>query len=429
MARTARAGFLETRTSRLKLAAQKKPYFVRTGKAGVHLGYRRRQPKTGDANGSWVVRRYTGTGYETEVFADADDYSTDDGQTILTYHQAAQRLGGQLSEVQKRAIYTVAIAMDDWFLSYKARARSPVSVKQTEQKVRRIKHDLGAHRLDALTTDIIKKWRDSIASSPRRVKVKKGAPPKEVQHKGKNDAETMEIKRRRQNTANRLRAQLFAALNQAWQDGKVASADAWRRIAPIKGADQPRTTYLTSTEATQLVNAADPSFRPLIHAALLTGCRWSEIRNLRVSSFRSGAQTLTIFNSKGAVDRNVPLTDEGTAFFDGLTTGRRADELMFRKAGDQWGEADQVRRMLEACKAAEIVPAVGYHALRHTYGSLLAAAGVPMKVIADALGHADTRMTERHYAHIRPSYVSEQIRSNLPTFIAPKAGKARRARK
>ena len=39
-----------------------------------------------------------------------------------------------------------------------------------------------------------------------------------------------------------------------------------------------------------------------------------------------------------------------------------------------------------------------------------------MRVIADALGHADTRVTERHYAHLSPSYVAETIRANLPTL-------------
>jgi hypothetical protein len=31
--------------------------------------------------------------------------------------------------------------------------------------------------------------------------------------------------------------------------------------------------------------------------------------------------------------------------------------------------------------------------------------GVPMGVIAEQLGHAGTRMTEKHYAHLAPSYV------------------------
>ena len=42
--------------------------------------------------------------------------------------------------------------------------------------------------------------------------------------------------------------------------------------------------------------------------------------------------------------------------------------------------------------------------------------GVPMPVIAKQLGHADTRMTEKHYAHISPSYVADTIRQNFPTL-------------
>jgi integrase len=37
--------------------------------------------------------------------------------------------------------------------------------------------------------------------------------------------------------------------------------------------------------------------------------------------------------------------------------------------------------------------------------------GVPMAVIAAQLGHSDTRMTERHYAHLAPSYVASTVRA------------------
>ena len=45
-----------------------------------------------------------------------------------------------------------------------------------------------------------------------------------------------------------------------------------------------------------------------------------------------------------------------------------------------------------------------------------AVAGVPLNVVAANLGHADTRMTEKHYAHMAPSYVAEQLRKFAPTF-------------
>jgi hypothetical protein len=37
-----------------------------------------------------------------------------------------------------------------------------------------------------------------------------------------------------------------------------------------------------------------------------------------------------------------------------------------------------------------------------------------MGVIAKQLGHADTRITERHYAHLAPSYVADTIRASFP---------------
>ena len=42
--------------------------------------------------------------------------------------------------------------------------------------------------------------------------------------------------------------------------------------------------------------------------------------------------------------------------------------------------------------------------------------GVPITVIAAALGHADTRITEKHYGHLAPSFVADTIRANLPSL-------------
>jgi integrase len=71
--------------------------------------------------------------------------------------------------------------------------------------------------------------------------------------------------------------------------------------------------------------------------------------------------------------------------------------------------------MREACIAARISP-VGFHILRHTAASHLAMNGAPLTVVAKKLGHANTRMTEKHYAHLAPSYVAETIRKCSPSF-------------
>jgi hypothetical protein len=44
--------------------------------------------------------------------------------------------------------------------------------------------------------------------------------------------------------------------------------------------------------------------------------------------------------------------------------------------------------------------------------------GVPLIIVAKNLGHADTRMVEKHYGHLAPSYVADAIRAGAPRFGA-----------
>ena len=88
---------------------------------------------------------------------------------------------------------------------------------------------------------------------------------------------------------------------------------------------------------------------------------------------------------------------------------------VFRTASRRrWKASEQARPLLSACQRAKIDPPITFHGLRDTYASILAMRGVPLAVIAQALGHADTRTTEKHYAHLAPNYVAETIRANLP---------------
>jgi integrase len=72
--------------------------------------------------------------------------------------------------------------------------------------------------------------------------------------------------------------------------------------------------------------------------------------------------------------------------------------------------------MHEAVARAKITPPISFHGLRHTWASLSAMNKVPLMVIAGNLGHADTRMVEKHYGHLAPSYITEAIRAGAPRF-------------
>jgi integrase len=116
--------------------------------------------------------------------------------------------------------------------------------------------------------------------------------------------------------------------------------------------------------------------------------------------------------------RHVTLTDEAPELIERLVAGRSMDDVLFKRDdGRAWKRSEQLRPMREACERAGITPAVGFHVLRHTHASILAMRAVPMAVVARQLGHSDTRMTERHYAHLAPNYVADTIRASFPRLV------------
>jgi integrase len=48
------------------------------------------------------------------------------------------------------------------------------------------------------------------------------------------------------------------------------------------------------------------------------------------------------------------------------------------------------------------IPSIRFHDLRHTHASLLIAAGVPIKVVSERLGHSHPGFTMKTYQHVMP---------------------------
>ena len=154
------------------------------------------------------------------------------------------------------------------------------------------------------------------------------------------------------------------------------------------------------------------------------GCRYGELVAIRTADFNPDAGTVLIRHSKSGKARHVVLTDEGQGFFETITAGREDDKLVFTKLrGKPWGRTHQQQPLRKACQRAGITPPANFHVLRHTYASLLVMAGVPLVVVAKNLGHSDTRMCERHYAHLAPSYLADTIRAHAPKLGIAGPGK------
>jgi integrase len=166
------------------------------------------------------------------------------------------------------------------------------------------------------------------------------------------------------------------------------------------------------------MNASEESFRKLVRAALLTGCRFGELAAATVGDFNAaGGGTLHIPRSKSGKARHVVLTEEGAAFFATLTAGRSERDLLLPKSdGGRWLKSHQSRPMREACTNGKIEPPASFHTLRHSYASLMIMNGAPLMVVARNLGHSDTRMVEKHYGHLAQSYITDAIRAAAPRF-------------
>jgi integrase len=418
MARTLRDAKLDTRAARLRLTQRREPYW-RSISEGLAIGYRR-----GTKGGTWIARHYSGEhGRRFQSIGTADDVADADGEHVLSFAQgqdAARKWFADLARQDRGEIrggpYTVAQCLQEYVTWFHSHRKTGWDVHH--RVFTHLLPKLGEIQCDRLTTAEIQKWLRDLANTPALLRSRKDAKKRNVRALDKGDADSV---RRRRSSANRTLTVLKAALNRAWREGKVRSDDAWRRVEPFEEADAARVRYLTVAEAKRLLNACNPDFRTLAQAALVTGARYGELAALRVADFNPDSGTVHVRTSKSGKGRHIVLNDEGAALFKSLAAGKPGDARLLVKAdGSPWGKSHQARPMADACDRAMIRPAVSVHILRHTWASLAVMAGAPLMVVARNLGHADTRMVERHYGHLAPSYIADAIRAAAPTFdISP----------
>lgn len=446
MARTKRSAKLDTRTARLKLAQEERHQEPLA--PGRYLVYRR--PKSGAA-GSWSAYWYDAeTGKKgLDRLGTADDFQDADGESVLNYSQAQAKAQAWFKEREHQAIHgddslptdgplTVAQAVDRYLA--RKEAEGGKSVKDSRQRAELwIKPHLGGIEVAKLTRAKVEAWRTTMAESERQIrrkpkpepkrprKKKLEAEPKTEEPRKPTPEEAEDAKRKRKASANRVLAILKAALSCAREQGWVTcGGDAWEVVKPFRGVEEPRQEYMTPQEQQRFLNAIErPDFKRLVSGALATGCRYSELTRMRVKDFDpTNHGSVLVRLSKSGKSRRVILTTGGRALFQSLTAGRDGDELIFllesveRRTRDKseplaWDKNDQQRMMKEACIAAGL-PVMGFHQLRHSYASALVAEGVPLALVAQLTGHADTRMLERHYAHLAPSDLSRALEKMAP---------------
>jgi integrase len=404
---------------------------------GRALGYR----KSAKGAGTWIARLYRPDAKPSkkyEALGSADDFHEADGLEVLTFGQAQAKANewftGRTMEAAEedgitppaKGAYKVSAALDEYLKDAERRGVKGIKI-MTQTINAHIRPALGDIEMGKLTRRKIENWLHELATSARRATGKKRD---EVKHLP--DPVTVEEKRARKDSANRVLTNLNAALNYAVASRRYLGPTPWRGVKKFKGVGTARARFLTVQEQRRLVNACPDGFKQLVQAALYTGCRYGELCRLKVRDFNTTANTVFIEKSKSGKTRYITLTEEAAAWFVEQGAGRGAGESLLIKPNAKgktrkyqedplaWGPHDQKKMMVDACSDAKI-EAMGFHELRHTYASGLVNNGVPMAFVSEQLGHVGTTMIEKYYGHLSQSAMAASIRKLAPVLKISKS--------
>ena len=175
-----------------------------------------------------------------------------------------------------------------------------------------------------------------------------------------------------------------------------------------------------------LAEMSDP-LRPIVHLTATTGMRRSEVLGLRWSmvdfddlSLEVTATLVLVNNAAVFSELTKTRSSRRRITLDPRTIdmlrGRRVTQLEHRlEAGGLWDDehglvfTDEIGRPFSPDRYTKLfqnearrlgLPAIGVHGLRHSLATTALADGIPVKVVADRLGHSSVATTLDRYSHV-----------------------------
>jgi integrase len=208
----------------------------------------------------------------------------------------------------------------------------------------------------------------------------------------------------------------------------------WATVNPCEGAELPAVPerseirFLDLEEVDLLAANALPGplhaiDRALYRVAPMTGLRLGELAALRWTDVDWTASRIRVRRNyvlgefgtpkSRRATRSVPLADEAAQALEhlfGQAGDQRDDALVFAdpRTGGPLDKSNVTRRMRSALRAAGLDDGHCFHDLRHTFGTRMAAAGVPMRTLMEWMGHKDLATT-LIYADFQPGARDAQL--------------------
>ncbi|UGY21841.1 tyrosine-type recombinase/integrase [Bradyrhizobium septentrionale] len=411
MARRIRSSILETRTARLKLPQQRKPYFV-TVASGIALGYRRLA-----SAGSWNVRCADGKGgnWVKSLDAFADDHEDSDGSHILTFWEACDRAKALArgTDADAGRPSTVDEALTDYAADLVVRGAKAGNATHP-------RHHLTASLLSKpvsmLTVKELRNWRNALLTDGVKA-----------------------------STINRMCKALKAALNlAASHDDRITNAKAWTTgLSAIPEDDDTGSNIVLSDDqrrdvvsiaydeaitAPYGIDAERFGVYVEVHAA--TGARSGQIALLDVGDLHAGKEPKLMMpsslkgkNRKTRTRKPIPIAPSLAKRLKALAAGRDASEplLPMNSEGERWSSAEHRRPFAAAAKAAKLPDGATAYCLRHTAITRALLAGVPVRLVASSFD-TSVAMIEKTYSKHIAHHGDEQMRRAVFDAAAPAAG-------
>jgi integrase len=203
----------------------------------------------------------------------------------------------------------------------------------------------------------------------------------------------------------------------------------WRRrevaVNPTVGLSLPairlaRVRIVTPVEAELLLAALAPRDRVLWATALYAGLRRGELMGLRWCDLDLARGVLEVAQAwdpkehrmvapkSHAGRRRVPIAAALRAYLTPLSLDASADtpSLVFGTGAVPFSASSLYERALRAWRRVDLRP-ICLHDCRHTFASLMIAAGVNAKALSTFMGHANISITLDRYGHLMPGAEDE----------------------
>ncbi len=198
----------------------------------------------------------------------------------------------------------------------------------------------------------------------------------------------------------------------------LGSRKLWERVPEVMSTDKVE-AFLAAPRITDTYVWRD---RALVHLLYATGCRASELSNLRVQDLHL-KERYCMCHGKGDKQRLVPLGDPAIGAVEAYLKKQRDQLAASAPRPPKWLLLSRTGKRLRREAVWVLVkkyalragapPQVSPHTLRHSFATHLLAGGADLRQVQELLGHASISTTQI-YTHVDASRLQKVHRQFHP---------------